>query len=189
LFHWIRDTVIKDIDSNDHGTCTSCFGVSVQTPLHWKTFDVFQEWLMDVPLAVQIVREKFITVTTLKRSDNIHRTLEHKLRRLYLILDSLLNIANRTYIGGLQEKNTQELVLKYRCIKTVFSVTANSGITMSLQASEDQIKEKALPDKCYYNTYLRKFKVTYPSSDGEKEEFLSLRDCLNKTFSIDNLCD
>ena len=64
-----------------------------------------------------------------------------------------MNILSKNYIGLLEDVNSQELAINYQSINVVFSVASFSGATLSLNESEQRMKEKANSDLCYYNTY------------------------------------
>ena len=76
--------------------------------------------------------------------------------------------------------------MNYHSVNKVFSITASTGTTLSLNAAERNLKTKSSSDKCYYNTYLRKYELEYDSQGGTKQGFVSLRDCF-LVFMMDNL--
>ncbi|CAG2191210.1 unnamed protein product [Mytilus edulis] len=105
---------------------------------------------------------------------------------MYGCFDTLLNLLNKNYIGLLQDINSQELAMNYRSISTVFSFTSTSGATLSLNESEQRLKEKARSDLCYYNTYLKKHAIAYETVAGLIKKELSIRDCI-LILMMDNL--
>ncbi|KAJ8303147.1 hypothetical protein KUTeg_019543 [Tegillarca granosa] len=50
--------------------------------------------------------------------------------------------------------------------------------TLSLNESEKRLKEKAISDFCYYNTYLKKYELTYESDCGIVQRPVNLWDCI-----------
>jgi hypothetical protein len=102
------------------------------------------------------------------------------------LFDSLLNILNKNYIGLLQDVNSQEPAMNYQSINVVFSVTSFSGATLSLNESEQRMKEKANSDFCYYNTYLRKYSMEYETAGGLIHNKINLRGCV-LIIMMDNL--
>ncbi|VDH90484.1 Hypothetical predicted protein [Mytilus galloprovincialis] len=133
---------------------------------------------MGVPVIGQIILESYINKESLRKSENVGQFLNLKLRKLYSLFDSLLNLTNKNYIGLLQDVNSQELAMNYQSINTVFSVTSFSGATLSLHESEQRMKEKANSDFCYFNTYLRKYEMLYETAAGMEKVKVSLRDCI-----------
>ncbi|CAC5386648.1 unnamed protein product [Mytilus coruscus] len=81
---------------------------------------------MDVPLDVQILLETFLNHNSLNRSNEIETLISSKLKKLYGIYDTLLNVYNRNYSGIPQELNTQELSMNYQSIGTAFSIASSS---------------------------------------------------------------
>ncbi|CAC5423935.1 unnamed protein product [Mytilus coruscus] len=83
-------------------------------------------------------------------------------------------------------RNTEELLLNYRNIQTVFDITSDTGTTLSLKEAERQLKEKADPDLCYYNTYLKRHSFPYVTIDEQPKLGLCLRECV-LVLMLDNL--
>jgi hypothetical protein len=102
-----------------------------------------------------------------------------KLERLYQVQDALLNTFNKRHVGIIQQAHTEELLLNYHSISNIFSVTNSSGTTVSLKAAEIALKTKADSELCYYNTYVKKYPLTYTTIDGK---------CLTKHVSIRHDC-
>ncbi|CAC5399884.1 unnamed protein product [Mytilus coruscus] len=153
-------------NADEEGKCDRCFQEKMIKPLHWKSFNIIQEWTMDVPLDVQILLETFLNHNSLNRSNEIETLITSKLKKLYGIYDTLLNVYNRNYCGILQELNTQELSMNYQSIGTAFSIASSSGATLSLNAAEKKIKEKASSEMCYFNTYVRRYQLEYNTVAG-----------------------
>ena len=77
-------------------------------------------------------------------------------------------------------------MINYHSIGSVFSVTNSSGTTVSLKAIEKNMKAKADSEMCYYNTYIRRYPMTYMTSAGLVTKDVNLRNCII-TLMIDNL--
>ncbi|KAL4238431.1 hypothetical protein ACF0H5_003139 [Mactra antiquata] len=100
--------------------------------------------------------------------------------------DTLLDILNKRYSGVFQKQNTQELSMNYQSHSAVFNITSAGGLTQSLTTAEQTLKEKANSEKTYFNTYFRKFRLTYETSAGVITKSVSIRDCI-LVFMMDNL--
>ncbi|CAG2195104.1 unnamed protein product [Mytilus edulis] len=151
-----------------------------------KTFDNITEWSLNVPIFGQLFLETFINEKSFRRLEHLDKFASSKLKKMYGCFDTLLNLLNKNYIGLLQDINSQELAMNYRSISTVFSVTSTSGATLSLNESEQRLKEKASSDLCYYNTYLKKHAISYETVAGLTKKELSIRDCI-LILMMDNL--
>ena len=177
----------QEVESaEEEGKCDRCFQNQMIKPLHWKSFNIIQEWTMDVPLDVQILLETFLNQNSLNRSNELETLITSKLKKLYGIYDTLLNVFNRNYCGILQELNTQELSMNYQSIGTAFSIDSSYGATLSLNAAEKRIKEKASLEMCYFNTYVRRYQLEYNTVAGYVTNNVSLRQCL-LVLMMDNL--
>ena len=171
----------------DGEECVNCFcDTGLPKPLGVETFSLLQEWCLDVPLDLQIFFETFINKESMWHTSDKKSFLYSKIETLYSVYDILLNTFNRNYFGVLQQANTDELAMHYHSISTVFSITRNAGMSASLDAAEKKIKTRTVDDLCYYNTYLKKFPMTYNTSCGQTEKKVSLRDC-HLILMIDNL--
>ena len=166
--------------------CSSCFQDHQPQPLHFTSFDLYQEWSKSVPLTVQAVIQQFINSASLERADNKSNYLQGKLQRLYNLYDSLLNVTNKKYCGIFQQANTEELILGHRCVGTVFKITSQSGASSSLKSAERQLTQKCLPDDRYYETFLKGYRMEYATKEGTSSALVRLRDCYN-ILLIDNL--
>jgi hypothetical protein len=78
---------------------------------------------MNVPILGQIILESYINKESMRRSENFTTFLNSKLKKLYCLFDSLLNILNKNYIGLLQDVNSQELAMNYQSINVLRSNT------------------------------------------------------------------
>ncbi|CAC5361529.1 unnamed protein product [Mytilus coruscus] len=155
-------------------------------PLHWKNFNLLQEWSLDVPLSVQILLESFVNQKSLDRSSELENFVKTKLLKLYSLYDTLLNLTYRNYCGVLQDLNTQELAMNYQSVGTVFSISSSSGATFSFNSAEKKLKQKAADDICNYNTYIRRYPMKYQTLAGMRNNLVSLQECLIVVM-MDNL--
>lgn len=170
----------------DRGECSMCFSISETRPLSLNNFEIMEEWSTSVPIHVQIVLETFINKDTIRRSDNQKVYIEEKLRILYGLYDSLLHLHSKNFVGVYQERNTENLIMNYKSLDTVFKITSDYGATVSLRLADQLIKRKANSDLCYYNTYIKKHSIEYESNVGIKTSNLNLRKCI-LTLMLDNL--
>ncbi|CAC5394941.1 unnamed protein product [Mytilus coruscus] len=138
-------------DGNEFSECEACFNHSdLVKLLSLHNFDLLQLWLLDIPLDIQIILDKFVNRDSFySRGDKIAFLLS-KMERLYGAYDILRNTFNKNCIGI--QANTDELAMHFQSIPTVFSTASNTGISTSLVTVEKKIKEKATDDLCYYNT-------------------------------------
>ncbi|CAC5356709.1 unnamed protein product [Mytilus coruscus] len=124
-----------------------------------------------------------MSVRKSKHNDDLLTT---KLDRLYGLYDAMLNRFNRTFIGILQQANTDELAMHFKSVTSVFSITNSTGISTSLIQAERKIKERTANDLCYYNTYLKRYPLRYETQEGELENLVSLQEC-HLILMMDNL--
>ena len=104
----------EGLEEEDLGSdCQSCYGTNIPKPLNLGSFDVLTEWTMNVPILGQIILESYINKESMRRSENFTNFLNSKLKKLYCLFDSLLNILSKNYIGLLQDVNSQELAMNY----------------------------------------------------------------------------
>jgi hypothetical protein len=176
----------EDVYFEDVRNCDICCLEKFMKPLSMNTFDVIQGWYIETPLVIQLLFEGYINRSSMRRTDDKQSFLAKKFKRLYCQYDTLLNSLNRCYFGIIQDMNTQELILNYHSISAVFNLTSSSGITFGIRTAEDKVKELTHSEKTYYNTYLRKYPMTYLSAVGEKMDCISLRDCV-LILMMDNL--
>ena len=85
----------------------------------------------------------FLNKATFRKSTNTTKYLEAKLEKLLLVLEIIMNVQNRKYIGPLNEANRHELILGYKSAETTFGLASRSGITMSLSRAEKALAKKA----------------------------------------------
>ena len=186
-----KDTTVEcDIRSEEDkktpDKCESCFHSSFPKPLEINNFTLLEEWVMDVPLIIQLLLESSISFRYFKESTDKQRFLQPKIMKLYLIYDTMLNNLNHKYTGLLQQANTLELIMHSKCLTTVFQVAANSGIAMSLSSAARYLENNTVDDLLYYNTYLKGQPLTYKHKGNNITADISLRDCIT-ILMVDNL--
>lgn len=100
--------------------------------LDWRSFGLIQEWHLEVPLLLQtLMGGMFINTESVKRSDRPQALIDAKLARLYSLTDIGLNILNRNHSGIIQQLNTEDLIINYHSLATVFGITSEAGISRS----------------------------------------------------------
>ena len=198
IFHIYRNLDMMSIDTPrdeilHNNLCLRCFGNisdTVQNPLHIDTFNLIQEWNRSVPLPIQtFLKSAFINRVSLQmKAPNDHSFLNSKLSSLFCIWEGLLNTLNRSYIGFVQDLNTDELLVNYHNITTVFNITAHSGITQSLRSGNRRLKKKSDPELCNFNTFHKKYPLKYTKNGESSSTYhqISLREC-HLVFMMDNL--
>lgn len=167
-------------------TCQACFQMDEIKPLSAKEFDILQEWFLEIPVETQILFDAFINRKSLRKASRPDTYLCQKLEKLYSVYDILLNAYNKNFIGIFQQVNTEELLTEYKSINSVFDVTSSAGATSSLVFAENKMKRKSDQDLCYFNTYLKRYKLQYSAVTGELEKEVNLRDC-HLIMMLDNL--
>lgn len=166
-------------------TCVTCFDEPKFKPLSACNFNSLTEWFLSTPIETQVLFEVFINKSSFKKTKN-EEFFQKKVERLYRIYDTLLNTFNRNFIGVHQQAYTDELLIEYKSVSSVFNVTSAAGATRSLTGAETNIKKKANTELCYYNTYLKRHDLIYTDCFGEKKINCSLRDC-HVILMLDNL--
>ena len=115
---------------NEHGKkyCKTCFkhvSEFITNPLNTKTLDVTSEWVREIPLEIQqLLSMIFINKDSVRRVDQLLSFLRTKLVRLYFLFHVDLNSYNRKYSGITQQLNTEELIVNYHSLSTVFQITS-----------------------------------------------------------------
>lgn len=173
-----------DTESSTH--CLTCFEVALSKALQISDFDLVNEWLFDVPLDIQLFLETFINRETLRKTTAKSELLGSKLTKLYSLYDIALNTFNRNHFGIHQHANTEEICMHYHSLNTIFSVTSRAGITTGIRMAEEQIKEKANGELCYYNTYMKPYHMVYETMAGEVDTNVNLQQC-HLILVLDNL--
>ena len=158
----------------------------IERSLSPDTFDVTKEWVLDVPLDIQILLESFITTRSFHLSKQKALFLQEKLERLYGAYDVLLNTANRKHIGVIQRKNTDQLLVNYHSINNVFMITGRFGATYSMSAADQRLKNRAILDKCYYGTFIKTYPLEYETDAGTSTYMVNLQQC-HIILMLDNL--
>ncbi|CAG2244898.1 unnamed protein product [Mytilus edulis] len=83
--------------------------------------------------------------------------------------------------------NTEELIVNYHSISTVFDVTTQSGITKSLKSATRWLQARSDLDKRYYDAYLKQYPLEHKDPQGEVSKMeVCMRDCYNIVY-LDNL--
>ncbi|CAG2244894.1 unnamed protein product [Mytilus edulis] len=187
----LEPKTLKHQDDDNKVYCEYCFqniSSHIFKPLDWKHFDLLKEWYLEVPLELQtIFGNLFINKDTLRRSDCSEGYLFTRIGKLYCLLDSGFNISNRKYHGILQQMNTEELIVNYHSISTVFDVTTQSGITKSLKSATRWLQARSDLDKRYYDAYLKQYPLEHKDPQGEVSKMeVCMRDCYNIVY-LDNL--
>ncbi|XP_045186732.2 uncharacterized protein LOC123544733 [Mercenaria mercenaria] len=185
VYKWISCDY-EEISARNNEKCSKCYGTDLLKPLSMKSFDVLNEWYIESPLICQILFETFLNPKSLRKRDNLEMFLQNKYSRFYSLYDILLNIHNKKYHGIVQEMQTKELSMNFQCISTVFQVTSTAGATQSLRTAERKLKQESEIELTYYNTYLKKYPLTYTSSAGTKTDLVNLRGCI-LILMMDNL--
>ena len=122
----------------------------------------------------------------MQRTTNQSCVLQKKYQTLYSVYDTLLHIFNRKYFGIFQEANADELLMGYKSIETVFSVTSAAGASTSYSVAEKRLKKRANKDELYYATYLKPYSMVYETDCGIANHLVRMRDCF-VILMIDNL--
>ena len=171
---------------DDEVSCLACYTSACSRVLSIKTFNIIQEWYLDIPAETQILLEQFVSTRSIIRGKNPEQLLSHKLERLYQLFDVLLNTLNRRFSGIFQQSNTDGLLIEFKNIGSVFRITSAAGITLSLDAAEKKLRAKADDDLLYYNAFIKSHTITYDTAAGEITTSVSMRQCL-PIVMLDNL--
>ena len=188
VYKWSTDEELYETSQELNVTrkCESCYETQVIKPLTISGFEVTSEWFNEVPIEVQLLLGVFINRKSLKHAPKKDAFLTQKLTKVHSVYDQLLNIYNRNYIGISQKANTNELLVEYKSINSVFDITSAAGTTSSLTHAEQSIKQMADEDMCYFNTYLKEHPLTYQAFNGAEKSAVSLRGC-HCILMFDNL--
>lgn len=190
MWTWNSSSVYQNIDNPENSQlnekCNTCFGDTIDRGLAVKTFDILQKWYLETPAEIQLLLEVFINKKSLKTTDNDRKFVENKVTKLYQAYDTLLNILNKNLIGIHQQANTEELLIEYKNVSSVFDVTSSIGATASLRHADSQLKHKSTEELCYYNTYIKQHPFQFVTTTGSHSETISLRQC-HVILMLDNL--
>ena len=176
----------ESIDDLNCLRCNRCFPESQYKPLDVSNFQLVEEWILDVPLLVQLLFESSINLKSYNSSKDKLKFLKAKLLQLYILYDSMLHTSNFLYTGLLQQANSLELLMHSKSLKNVFQVANTSGIAASLRSAERFLDFNSADDILYYNTFLKGYPVTYRKDGKEVTEDVRLRDCII-ILMLDNL--
>ena len=192
IFTWTTLAMPNSPEEGDCKRCDTCYPASNVKPLAFNAFRLEEEWVMHIPLVIQILMESFLNPRSItgvhsQAEEKESEYLTRKLQRLYFTYDILLNVFNKQHVGLLQERNTYELIMGSKSVTTVFHITTNSGATMSFRVAEIKLKERATKELCYFNTYKRYHHFQYQSVAGPKVGQVRISDCPVKCLLLDNL--
>ena len=175
-----------DVEDDTEDTCSACFTSTLSKPLSTKSFDIVQEWFLDVPAELQLLLEKFVAPRSISRAKTPETLLSRKLECLYKLFDALMNTMNKRFIGIFQQANTDALMIEFKNVGSVFRITSAVGTTLSLDAAEKKLKNKAEDDLFYFNAFVKRHEITYNTAAGEVTAKVSLRQC-HPILMLDNL--
>ena len=182
-----NDDSLGSQESCLHGTfCTACFNEyekHLNYPLNVYSFDITKEWTIFMPLPLRLFFENIFV-----KKDTTHETKVSKLSSLYCLTEALFNIKNKHYHGITQDVNTDELLIHYHNVSSVFEVTSHVGLTQSQRTGDRRLKYNADPELCYYQTYLRQYSLNYKAvhDSVECKHDVSLQQC-HLALLMDNL--
>ena len=185
--HFNHDSVFDVYEEDENLDCRNCFQDVPSNPLSIENFNIRTEWSMETPLETQILLGGFINLRGLRLTKFPERFLNRKYQVIYGAYDTLLNCFNQKHIGVLQLANTSELLMEYKSLSSVFSVTADIGATTSLQTAEKLIQKKVDSDNLYYNTYIKKYMLSYESAAGMVPSEVNLKEDCHIVLMFDNL--
>ena len=183
---------VSEEDLLENKYCACCYrsiSENIRNPLHLDTFNLVQEWNRSVPLPIQaFMKSAFINKASVQKKSDDTKFIQTKLPALFCTWEGLLNTLNRSYIGFVQVLNTDELMVNYHNISTVFNITSLTGVTPSLRTGNRRLKKKSDPELCYYNTFHKKYPLIYTKQgyNVARENQISLREC-HLVFMMDNL--
>ena len=162
--------IIEDSSSSYCKYCFSSIAKFISAPLDWRKFDLFREWYLEVPLELQIILFNiFINRKSLCKTEISNSYVQSKLPKLYALLELGLLIYNKNYYGINQRLNTEELIVNYHAVSTVFSITAQCGATHSQKFANNWLQQRADTDQIFYETFLKKYSICYQAR-GEDHE-------------------
>ncbi|CAC5407963.1 unnamed protein product [Mytilus coruscus] len=114
----------------------NCFNhCDLVKPLSLHHFELLQEWILDIPLDIQIILDKFINRDSFYSSGDKIAFLLSKMERLYGAFDILLNTFNKNYIAEkkIKEKATDDLCYYNTYLKRFpFNYQTTTGIADQL---------------------------------------------------------
>lgn len=151
-------------------------------PLDIETFDILKEWTLNIPLPVRIFFENvFLEIS------GMNETRKSKIA-LFCHFEAMLHKMNKNYSGITQDMNTDELLVNYQSVSTVFDVTSHLGITQSQKTGDRRLKVHADPEMCYFFTFLKQYPLIYRTveENDESVHYVSIKQC-HLALLMDNL--
>ena len=185
--HFNQDSLFDIFEEHENLECGNCFQDVPSNPLSIENFNIRSEWLMETPLETQVLLDGFINMKGLRLTKFPERFLDRKYQVLYGAYDTLLNCFTQKHIGILQLANSSELLMEHKSLNTVFSVTSDMGATTSLKTAENLIQKKVDSDQLYYNTYIKKYTLSYESAAGMVQNENSMKEDCHVILMFDNL--
>ena len=88
-----------EFEDDTEDTCSACFTLTSSKLLSAKSFNIVQEWFLDIPAEAQLLLEKFVASRSISRAKNPEYLLCQKLERLYKLFDALMNTLNKMFVG------------------------------------------------------------------------------------------
>ncbi|VDI35096.1 Hypothetical predicted protein [Mytilus galloprovincialis] len=184
-----NDEAIEPDELIQPNLCSSCFKeyTYLTDPLDINHFNVSREWLLHVPLPVQIQLEHTYISKDVKNAVSIEQ-VKPKISALYCQFEAHLKTLNQSYGGIIQDIYTDELLVNYHNISTVFSLTSHAGISHSQRTGDRRLRKNADPEICYYRTFMKKYQLTYRGIDQDAEclQEVSMKQC-HLALLMDNL--
>jgi len=172
--------------------CAECFSsicYHSADALDWRSFDVVTEWLHHVPIEIQLFFSTwFVNKRSIKKSRTPSEYLQTKTTKLYALFDAGLSLLNRNYHGVIQQLNSEDLLINYHSLTTVFDITSSFGCTYSLKTAERWLKMASDPNVSHFETFINRYPLTYQTHFETKARThnVSLQDCY-LVFFMDNL--
>ena len=187
IFTWDGESVYDDSERCDtEELCGTCFNAITANPLSPESFDLVQEWYMELPIETQILFQSFINKDSLRKCKDPEKLYRQKLENLYCTYDTLLNLKNKHFVGIFQKAKSKELLIGYKSVKSVFDVISSTGATTALSTAEGKLKDEATDDLLYYNTYLKHHQLKYNTVAGGTSASVNMRQC-HLILMLDNL--
>ena len=177
-----------DLVEEGERLCKSCYNHELPLPLSASSFDLRNEWAMDVPLPTQLLLEGFINENTIKKlsSDSHHKYLQKHTERLYLLYDTLLNTFNSYHHGLMQKVITDNLIMNFHSISSLLELTNKAGLTTCYKTAETTVQTRAQENTRNYETFLKTYPLTYQTIAGIITNHVNLRQC-HPVLMLDNL--
>ncbi|VDI60748.1 Hypothetical predicted protein [Mytilus galloprovincialis] len=166
--------------------CQACFHIFetyMDQPLDIETFDILKKWTLNIPLPVRIFFENvFLEIS------GMNETRKSIIAALYCHFEATLHKMNKNYSGITQDMNTDELLVNYHSVSTVFDVTSHLGITQSQKTGDRRLKVHADPEMCYFFTFLKQYPLIYRNVEENDESVhsVSIKQC-HLALLMDNL--